>query len=167
MSSVESHAVDATGSVAGNAVSNAGNRATDTAINKAASSAESKPQSSAPAPTAAPAGRVALESDDVLVKDGETYVVGKVLSNDGAGSFNVLVIADGRKLLTHDVLKVRTLSKTEAKLGADVYYSQDDNVRKGRWAKGSVTDTKKLGQNRLDVGAAADLDLGSQIVTVQ
>ena len=153
--SMENGAVNAAGGVADHAVSSAGDRAADAAVDKAASAA-SKSGSHAQAASGAASK---LEADDVLVLDGTTYAVAKVL----AGTSTALLIADGRKLDNAKVVSVRAASKTELTVGADVYYCADSDVRRGRWAKGSVTDASGLGSNKVDVASARGLDTGAQI----
>ncbi|MBS2029178.1 MAG: hypothetical protein JST54_14850 [Deltaproteobacteria bacterium] len=155
--SMENGAVNAAGGVADHAVSNAGDRATDSAIDHAANAgSKSGSQASATASTGASSK---LEADDVLVLDGSTYAVGKMMGGTGTA----LLIADGRKVDNAKVVGVRAASKTELTVGADVYYCADSDVRRGRWAKGSVTDASKLGDNRVDVGSSRGLDTGAQV----
>jgi len=156
--SMENGAVNAAGGVADHAVSNAGDRAADSAIDHAANSGNKNTSQSASASATASAS-TKLESDDVLVLDGSTYAVGKMMGSTGTA----LLIADGRKVDNAKVVSVRSASKTELSIGADVYYCADNDVRRGRWAKGSVTDTSKLGDNKVDVASARGLDTGAQI----
>ena len=159
--SMENGATNAAGDVAGHAVSNAGDRATDAAVDSATRPADRQAEAQ---PAAAHPAATRLESDDVLVLDGDTYAVGKVLGTPASGgAATVLLIADGRKLTGAQVVRLRAASKTELKLGADVFYSQDDDVRRGRWAKGAVTDTGKLSSGHIDVGSARDLELAGQV----
>ena len=154
--SMENGAVNAAGGVADHAVSSAGDRAADSAIDHAANSGNKNNSQTVAASSSAP---TKLESDDVLVLDGSTYAVGKLMGSTGTA----LLIADGRKVDNAKVVSVRAASKTELSIGADVYYCADNDVRRGRWAKGSVTDTSKLGDNKVDVASARGLDTGAQI----
>jgi hypothetical protein len=159
--SVTNGAVNAAGGVADHAVTNAGDRATDSAIDHAANAGN---HSGSNATAAAERNVTRMDPDDVLVLDGSSYTVGKVLGSPAAdGTCSVLLIADGRKLSTKDVVRVRAASKTELKLGADVYYCADNDVRRGRWEKGSVTDTSKLSDDKIDVGSSRGLDVGGQV----
>jgi hypothetical protein len=160
--SMENGATNAAGDVAGHAVSTAGDRATDAAVDSATHPATQR--SEAKEAAVHPAATSRLEADDVLVLDGETYAVGKVLGTPApGGAATVLLIADGRKVTATPVVHLRAASKTELKLGVDVFYSQDDDVRRGRWAKGAITDIAGASSGHVDVGSARDLDLAGQV----
>ena len=147
---------------AGNAMDSTANRGTDVALdsaeNKARSSGESAPHEEAMHSTDKVTRKV--DDDDVLVKQGSDFVVGKAM---GA---QILIVKTGSKVdaAGAEVIQIRPAKKGDLKVGTDVYFTTArGDVRRAGWTMGAVTDNAALGDGKVAVGPEAELLWDGQV----
>jgi hypothetical protein len=141
---------------AGHAMDSAANRATDTAIDTATDKARRAAEGGSSENRPNPGEKVTrkLDDDDVLIKQGGDYLVGKALGSQ------VLVVRTGQKVdaAGQEVVPVKRASKGDLKVGRDAFFTTArGDVRRASWTPGAVTDDGTLGDGTVAVGPEAGL----------
>ncbi len=140
---------------AGHAMDSAAYRATDMAVDAAAQKAQRAAEGGSDS-RASPEEKVTrkLDDDDVLLKQGGDYLVGKKLGSQ------VLIVRTGQKVEAagQEVIPVKRASKRDLKVGKDVYFTTaKGDVRRASWTPGPVTDDGTLGEGTVSVGPESGL----------
>lgn len=145
-----------------NALDQTAYRATNVALDGAESSVRNAGSSSSSDDRADESQKVTrkLDNDDVLVKQGDDYLVGKRVGD------MVLLVASGKKISPEgvEVINVRRAKKSDLKIGNDVFFtSSRGDVRRGTWSFGAVTDDAQLGDGFVAAGSETELLWDGQV----
>jgi hypothetical protein len=145
---------------AANAMDDAAGRTTSAALDRAESSARGERSGDAEEGSAAEKVTRKLDGDDVLVKTGNDFEVGKAIGGQ------VLIVKTGQKIdpAGREIIPVRPAKKGDLTVGAEVFFTPaKGDVRRAAWSPGTITDTASAGEGTIGVGPESDIEWDGQV----
>jgi hypothetical protein len=146
-----------------NAMDSTADRTTNVVLDKAEDAARNPSQGEERDDTEEATGEKVtrtLDNDDVLLKQGNDYLVGKLIGKQ------VLLVRTGQKVdaAGQEVIPVRRAKKGDLKVGQDAWFTTaKGDVRRAAWATGAVTDDASLGDGTVGIGPETGILWESQV----